>query len=365
MERATLMAILDLARWAPSGDNSQPWTFRLDGDAAIEVVGVDQSDHDVYDFDGRPTLLSLGFLLESIALAASRFGAEIAWTYAAAGPHRHRLHITLQAVQRAPDPLSDCLQTRSVARGRYRSDALSAAQKHSLQTALGDGLELRWLETAAAKRQVAGINARATHIRLSIPEAYAVHRRILDWRPGDSADGVPSGAIGLDPMTLSSMRWVMGKWTRVHFMNRYAGGTLVPQLEMDWLPGMFCGAHFMLFGAAGPLLEAQQLLRAGRAMQRFWLTATALGLVMQPSLAPLCFAWYAQHRRAFTADPALLAKAEALRAELQTITAQLSAPPGAAPVFMGRLGVPRAPLAGPRSVRKDLHRLMQAAPSQR
>src|SRR5471030_1275096 len=83
------------------------------------------------------------------------------------------------------------------------------------------------------------------------------------------------------------------------------------------------------------------------------------------ALRELCFAWYAQQRRAFTADPALLARAEASRAELQTITAQLSAPPGAAPVFMGRLGVPRAPLAGPRSVRKDLHRLMQAAPSQR
>ena len=30
--------ILDLARWAPSGDNSQPWRVRIDGSISGELV---------------------------------------------------------------------------------------------------------------------------------------------------------------------------------------------------------------------------------------------------------------------------------------------------------------------------------------
>ena len=32
--------ILDLARWAPSGDNSQPWRFRIDGDDAVTICST-------------------------------------------------------------------------------------------------------------------------------------------------------------------------------------------------------------------------------------------------------------------------------------------------------------------------------------
>ena len=59
--RAEIWRILDLARWAPSGDNSQPWRFRIDGDDAVTILIKHKAGANVYEYNnGQPTLLSAG-----------------------------------------------------------------------------------------------------------------------------------------------------------------------------------------------------------------------------------------------------------------------------------------------------------------
>src|SRR5688500_1490771 len=72
--------ILDLARWAPSGDNTQPWRFAIEASDRIAVFGHDTRASCVYDLDGRPSQIALGALLETLALAATRFGLEASFT---------------------------------------------------------------------------------------------------------------------------------------------------------------------------------------------------------------------------------------------------------------------------------------------
>src|SRR5204863_8581029 len=69
-----LADILDLARWAPSGDNTQPWRFAIEAEDHVAVHGHDTRTYCVYDLDGHPSQISLGALLETVALAATRFG---------------------------------------------------------------------------------------------------------------------------------------------------------------------------------------------------------------------------------------------------------------------------------------------------
>jgi len=69
--------ILDQARWAPSGDNTQPWRFEIVETRHVVVHGFDTRSHCVYDLDGHPSQLSLGALLESMALAASTHGLRM------------------------------------------------------------------------------------------------------------------------------------------------------------------------------------------------------------------------------------------------------------------------------------------------
>jgi len=62
---------LDLARWAPSGDNAQPWRFQREDHLAFRIDTRDQSRDCVYERDGRCGLISIGILLETIRLATS------------------------------------------------------------------------------------------------------------------------------------------------------------------------------------------------------------------------------------------------------------------------------------------------------
>jgi sulfur-carrier protein adenylyltransferase/sulfurtransferase len=362
-EWSELKRILDLARWAPSGDNVQPWRFEIQGDGRVIVHGWDQADTDVYDYDGQPSLLSMGFLLETLRIAASGFGRGMAWAYEGDAPHRHRLIVDLPAqAGTEPDPLLPFVRIRSVERRRYRTSPLSAGEKRDLEAALGPDCRIRWYETSGERWRVARLNAGATRIRMSIPEAHEVHRHILDWDSAYSATGVPAAAVGVDGLTQRLMHWVMQDWRRMAFMNRFLGGTLLPRVQLDLWPGVLSGAHFAVT-AAKPLPRgegrAEVLLRAGQSLQRFWLTATRLGLVMQPALAALCFSYYARHEVEFTQSRRMRAHAAHLAERLDDL---LGVDAGNA-LMMGRIGRSVSRASGSRSLRRHVEELI--LPSER
>jgi len=53
MTQPVIEQILDQARWAPSGDNTQPWRFEIKGPLHVVVHGSDTRRHCVYDLDGH------------------------------------------------------------------------------------------------------------------------------------------------------------------------------------------------------------------------------------------------------------------------------------------------------------------------
>jgi hypothetical protein len=249
------------------------------------------------------------------------------------------------------DSLVPLLTVRSVDRRPYRRTPLTPEQKAAFAAAIGNAYEIDWHESLAARWHTARINARATDIRLSIPEAFEVHREVVDWERNFSPTGIPGATIGLDPVARRLTRWLMRDWRRLHAANRL-GGTALARLEMDLIPGIFCAAHFTVLAKVRPEATAQPqfLLAAGEALQRFWLTATRFGLVMQPSLAPLCFAHYGRAGTAFTQDRRIREKAHALAA---IVDRDAAASAGSA-IFGGRLGVPAFRRVTARSMRREL-----------
>jgi sulfur-carrier protein adenylyltransferase/sulfurtransferase len=360
--------ILALARWAPSGDNSQPWRFAIRDAHTLDIQVHEQSSHDIYDYGGgQPSLLSAGMLLETIRIAASGHGRRVSWRYRGGSGGVH--HVEMRLTENAEGERSALLPyvtLRSVDRRPYRRCSLTGQQKAALQAALGPDLKVSWFESARTRWAIARLNAKATDIRLRIPEAFAVHRRILDWNRSYSPNGIPAGALGLDKATLKLMRWAMRDWARVDRMNRLPAATLAARLQMDYLPGLACGAHFIIHGSQQQTTSSidgvTALLRAGEALQRFWLTATQLGLALQPSLAPLCFAHYGRRGTAFTANAGICAKASELAEDLDRILPGRIPEGAEAILFLGRIGLPRTRMAGPRSVRRPLDELLVATP---
>ncbi|CAN5393651.1 nitroreductase family protein [soil metagenome] len=341
--------ILDLARWAPSGDNTQPWRFEIVDDLHVVVHGFDTRDHCVYDLDGHPSQISIGALIETAAIAASAHGLGM--------DCRRREHSvddkpTLD-LRFSPDSsirpsdLLAAITTRSVQRRPLRTRPLSADEKAALQASLAPTHGVLWLEGFDAKLRTALLMFRSAKLRLTMPEAYRVHRDVIEWNAQFSADRVPDQALGVDGATTRLMKFVMASWERVEFFNTFLAGTWIPRIQMDFLPALACAGHFVIH-APKPPSTIDDYVSAGRALQRFWLTATKLGLQLQPELTPLIFARYARQHVQFSSTRGMSERAEDVADRLCSLIGMEIAGRAA---FVGRLGAGKA--ASARSLRLD------------
>ena len=351
-DQTPISRVLEFARWAPSGDNTQPWRFDVRDAHHVVIHGHDTRDHCVYDLDGHGSHLALGALLETIAIAASTEGCRADVAYRADSPDEAPLFDVTLVPQPgvASSPLVQAIRTRTVQRRPMSARRLDAAEKQALEAAVQPGYRVLWLETTAQKWAAARLLFANAKLRLTMREAYEVHRQIIEWNVRFSTDRIPDRSLGLDPLTLKLMRWVMGSWERVRFFNAYLAGTLAPRIQLDLVPALACGAHFVLV-AERPATTLVDYVEAGRRLQRFWLTAEHLGLKLQPEVTPLIFARYLREGRRFTEQAAILAAAAPMAERLgDLLEGNLEHA-----VFMGRIGAGNA--AASRSLRKTLAQL--------
>jgi len=349
-----LRSILDLARWAPSGDNEQPWRFEVIDPSRVIVHVYDTREHCVYDLQGSASRLAWGALLETMTIAASGFGrTAMAVLHEPPTGEPITLDVSfLDAPGILPSPLIAQIPTRTVHRRAMQMRNLTAGEKAALEASVAETCEVVWIEGIRGRWQAARLMFANAKLRLTMREAYETHRNVIDWGKRFSEDKVPDQALGLDPLTLKLMRWVLHSWGRVQFFNRWLAGTLAPRIQMDLYPSLACGAHFALIARKAPA-DTADYLAVGRVVQRFWLTATQLGLQMQPEMTPIIFSCYVSDSLRFTAQESIWQSAQSLARRLTALIG-----PGAQrAVFMGRIGA--GPLAEARSIRRPLATLLR------
>lgn len=351
-----LADILDLARWAPSGDNTQIWRFEVLADDHVLVHGFDTRHWCVYDLDGHASQLAVGALLETLAIAATAHALRADITRRPDTPDTHLL-FDVRLVPDAsisPSPLLPCIETRSVQRRPMGTRALDEAERAALETAAAP-YRVVWFGSLAERARIAKLNFDSAEIRLTIPEAYATHTRVIEWGARFSEDRIPEIAVGVDPMTAKLMKFVMKRWSRVEFFNRWLCGTLAPRIQLDFVPGIACSAHAFLV-APKPPTAIEDNISAGTAVQRLWLTCEKLGLQLQPEMTPLIFSHYANATRRFTE----LSRARELASDVASRLGSLLTPTDVGNVVWAcRIG-DRRDTPG-RSLRHSLKNLQQQA----
>jgi hypothetical protein len=184
-------------------------------------------------------------------------------------------------------------------------------------------------------------------LRLGTPEAYDTHSAAIEWGVSQSASRLPVRALGVNPVTARIMRWALGSARRATGLDR-VGGSVGPAVEMDFLPGLACAAHFALV-APGDVDHVE----AGRAVQRFWLTATTVGLQVQPQYTPLVFHSYVRDSVRFTSDARSWDRARRVSSAMASL---LGADVLERAVFYGRIG--GGPAATAQSTRLPLDELV-------
>ncbi|WP_368411517.1 ThiF family adenylyltransferase [Alteromonas sp. 1_MG-2023] len=367
--------VLDTARWAPSGDNTQVWRFDIQSETSCAVYGTDTRDWVVYDLDGSASQMALGGLIENIKLAAGNIGYQADVSYEPTTDHksRYKFLITLSelnAVQPKFDKeLHAHIKRRTVQRKPMGTLSLSNIEKGKLEKALPTGYSIIWKESFEDKFSMAKLLYGNGKTRLSMKEGFDVHSKIIEFTPKSqdsskeqlsnnelSKDKLPAKSLGVDPLTVALTKWSLSNWPRLEFMGKYLGGTVVPRFLMDFVPALKSSAIFAIVADEEPTSE-QDFFSAGRAVQRFWLESSVLNLGFQPCQTPVIFSNYLRNNVTFTDNRITIKNADKMDENYKNIFGDEISKKI---VFMGRLG--RSEVPEFRSVRYSLDELSITKP---
>lgn len=290
--------IIDLARWSPSGDNTQPWRFVETSTDEFTILVENPLKTDLYDFDGKPTLQSVGCLIESIRLAANKWDKAISWTVTHDDNAGTRVYVKLipSDVNADAESLVDYLPFRSVDRFKYQRTELPNGIVEGMNALVDDGYSVSCFTDAKSTGQIIKMNMLGTQVRLVLKAAHEVHQHVIQWDLKKTDYGIPYTATGLNRLTLSLLRRLMNNWNLMYFLNYHLGGAVAASIELDYLPGKNSAGFFAINASKSvDSMTASELITSGMQIQRIWLYLTSLNLVAQPCYTPIILDYYVRN----------------------------------------------------------------------
>ncbi|GEL19607.1 Acg family FMN-binding oxidoreductase [Pseudonocardia asaccharolytica] len=287
--RDVLARAVEHALRAPSVHNTQPWRWRIRGDAVWlyadlnrQLIGTDP--------DRRDLVISCGAALHHLRVALAGLGVATT-TRRLPDPEDRTLLALLRATEGQPDPrdaaLAAAIDRRHTDRRVFPDEPVGPGRLRQLaEAAAGQGAELHPVVGAEARERLVGLLGEAATRQRFVP-GYPAELAIWTRRYPGGRDGIPATALPahheVGPEGTGLRRFPSG---------RLGTGHHVLSADED-------GAVLMVLTTAGD--EVSDWLRAGEATSAVLLTATRLGL----ATTPLSQAVEIAHTRRALADTVL------------------------------------------------------------
>jgi len=267
---------------APSSHNSQPWKFNVSEDRIL-VYADERRGLSIADPDRREMYISLGCALENLAIAAEHFGYSSNITYFS-GPEDLVAEVELQSTDipesDANSILFSAIRSRQTNRNPYQARSISDADLEALYSAAGHK-SLTNASLPAAAVFLSNDSATIEGFRGLVVQADGIHYADADYK---AELGHWLGQGGLGPTGLQAKAAQLA----LVFLDMGPDETAKDAELINSTPyiGFVCTER--RGENANPSYATRiSAVIAGRAFERFWLAATALGLSLQPMSQPL------------------------------------------------------------------------------
>ena len=280
--------LLRAAIQAPSGDNCQPWWFRVDRDR-IDLGLRPEADDSLFNVNQCASLIACGAALENLLIAASRYGLEGKVTYRPdEGADDCLASVCLHRTEIAEDPLHRFIWERHTNRTRYRQDPLPPKTMIELIRSLDNcpEMELKLYHSREDIRTIAGLVYQADRARVTLRSLHEQLMRMIRFSEEDmlqKRDGFPLENLEAGWSGEVFLRMTRN-WSTMRIFNRLGISRIVPLIAYR---GIMDAALVGLLKC--PDTRPETLIKAGRALERLWLTASRMGLSFQPMTAITLF----------------------------------------------------------------------------
>lgn len=208
---AVLQALVNAASLAPSSHNTQPWLFRVDGNA-IDVLADRTRALPVNDPDDRELTISCGGALLNLRVAAAFVGlaAEVQVLPEAADTDLlARVLLGPALAPLADAALNDAITQRRTYRERFAATPIDAsASKALIEAASAEGATLTVLGTSDQRYAAAALVAEGDAVQWANP---SWRRELAAWmHPRRRGDGLSLPALAIPVAQLVVRTFDMG-----------------------------------------------------------------------------------------------------------------------------------------------------------
>ena len=288
----TLHFILESAILAPSADNQHRVQFGFDATQNTLRITTEGPLPPLGGYKRALALMSLGALVENLAIAASRFGIKVATTlYPDPNQPTCVLQIHLLLNQAEANPLWPTIPLRHTNRRVFFHGAkMSSTERGELDAAAhaSPDCQLHWLDGSEIRNEVLRLMRRAETERFRTQalheELFSAIRFEAGWH-ASCPEGLPPGALGVEP-PLRPVFSLLRHWPVMRLVNMLGTHYLMGWRACD-LPCRLA-PHLGLLSIRNT--DDQSVFDVGRSFQRIWLTVTLQGRVLQPMPASAIFA---------------------------------------------------------------------------
>jgi hypothetical protein len=274
-----IRAILEAGVQAPSGGNSQPWEFKVEGDH-IDVFATPQKDHPILNFRNRGTWVAHGALLENVAIAASALGyrTDIQEFPDGVGS-RLTARITLHVSSSQDESLYAAIHARVTNRKVYDIAPLNDVQKSELLSEVSE-IEGGSVHLTDDRDAIISLGCAVSNNEVVMLENKLLHNLFFHevvWT--EKQEQARGGGLYLKTLEMKLPQEKAFKmfrhWPLMRFANMFG---MAKRIARD---------NAKVYSAT-PMMgiivvedSDRNFITAGRIMERLWLRATKMGLSFQ------------------------------------------------------------------------------------
>lgn len=257
--------LIEQAIKAPSGHNTQPWLFRLDTDG-IEIHPNYERSLPVVDPQNRELFISLGCAVENLVMAASEKGLASVISV----DDRGSIFVRFEPDQTIePDLLIDQLSIRQTNRNLYDGKLIPEDVLKTLrEIQLPEDIKIHYYKKDSENFDlITGLILEGNRIQM---ENKAFVKELRGWmrlnkqHQDQTNDGLSYAAFGAPNLPLFMVKPIMTALLNSKIQN---------QSDLQKIKS---SSHLVLFTTVSDNLT--EWISTGRALQRFLLQSTALGL---------------------------------------------------------------------------------------
>ncbi len=284
-----IQKVLEIAVNAPSGENCQPWKFSVK-DNKVFVFNIPERDESLYNVDQKGSLVAHGALLENILIAASAAGYKA--DYKLFPDDSIKNLITIVSFEKSfvsEEPLYPFITLRSTNRKPYEEKLLTEQQVKELINVtreIRDG-EIKFVidrQKIGELAEAASVNEKVMFSNRYLHNFFFTH---INWTENEEQEkrmGFYIKTLEMPPSAEKAMK-LFRYWSIMKFLSTLG---LPKKIAQENAKGYRASAAMgaILISGDKPI----DYVVAGRLMQRLWLTATKMGLSIQP-LTGVLFLW--------------------------------------------------------------------------